>query len=121
ALSASSIILGDGFDLIVILIVTGVFALCERRRIDSYGLPINEAFGGLFWNGVVAGLAVVALLRQACSLPAGCAFTAARCEEPLLSHRRCCCWSGCHLSAILRSIFSAVTRFRSSELSFGSV
>ena len=59
ALSVSSIILGDGFDLIVVLIVTGVFALCERRRIDSYGLPINEAFGGLFWNGVVAGLAVV--------------------------------------------------------------
>ena len=58
-LSASSIILGDGFDLIVVLIVTGVFALCERRRIDSYGLQINEAFGGLFWNGVVAGLAVV--------------------------------------------------------------
>jgi len=59
ALSASSIILGDGFDLIVVLIVTGVFALCERHRIDSYGLPIKEAFGGLFWNGVVAGLAVV--------------------------------------------------------------
>src|SRR5207248_1292710 len=61
-LSASSIILGDGFDLIVVLIVTGVFALCERRRIDSYGLQINEAFGGLFWNGVVAGLAVVAFV-----------------------------------------------------------
>src|SRR5205085_8834803 len=30
ALSASSIIVGDGFDLIVVLIVTGVFALCER-------------------------------------------------------------------------------------------
>ena len=62
ALSVSSIILGDGFDLIVVLIVTGVFALCERRRIDSYGLSINEAFGGLFWNGVVAGLAVVAFV-----------------------------------------------------------
>ena len=62
ALSASSIIVGDGFDLIVVLIVTGVFALCERRRIDSYGLQINEAFGGLFWNGVVAGLAVVAFV-----------------------------------------------------------
>ena len=62
ALTAPSIILGDGFDLIVILIVTGVFALCERRRIDSYGLPLNEAFGGLFWNGVVAGLAVVAFV-----------------------------------------------------------
>src|ERR1700741_2688900 len=57
ALSASSIILGDGFDLIVILIVTGVFALCERRRFDSYGLLINEALGGLRWNGVDAGLA----------------------------------------------------------------
>ena len=62
ALSASSIIFGDGFDLIAVLIVTGVFALCERRRIDSYGLPINEAFGGLFWNGVIAGLAVVAFV-----------------------------------------------------------
>jgi membrane protease YdiL (CAAX protease family) len=59
ALSAPAIILGDGFDLIVVLIVTGVFALCERRRIDSYGLPINEAFRGLFWNGVLAGLVAV--------------------------------------------------------------
>ena len=42
--------------------MTGVFALCERRRIDSYGLPLDEAFGGLFWNGVVAGLAVVAFV-----------------------------------------------------------
>lgn len=62
ALSASSLILGDGFDLIVVLIVTGAFALCERRRIDSYGLPVNEAFGGLFWNGVVAALIVVAFV-----------------------------------------------------------
>src|SRR5947208_15407013 len=62
ALSAPAIIVSDGFDLIVILIVTGVFALCERRRIDSYGLPINEAFGGLFWNGMVAGFAVVAFV-----------------------------------------------------------
>jgi membrane protease YdiL (CAAX protease family) len=62
ALSAPSLILSDGFDLIVVLIVTGAFALCERRRIDGYGLPINQAFGGLFWNGVVAGLAAVAFV-----------------------------------------------------------
>jgi len=62
ALSAPSIIASDDFDVIVILIITGVFALCERRRIDSYGLPINEAFGGLFWNGVVAALVVVAFV-----------------------------------------------------------
>ncbi|PYJ70174.1 MAG: hypothetical protein DME76_06455 [Verrucomicrobia bacterium] len=59
ALSAPSIIVSDGFDLVILLVVTGVFALCERRRLDSYGLPINEAFGGLFWNGVVAALVVV--------------------------------------------------------------
>jgi hypothetical protein len=58
-LSAPSIIVSDAFDLIVILIVTGVAARFEHRRIDSYGLPINEAFGGFFWNGAVAGLATI--------------------------------------------------------------
>jgi len=71
ALSAPSIIIGHGFDLIVILIVTGVFALCERRRVDSYGLPVNEAFGGLFWNGVVAALVVVAFVAAAMLVTGG--------------------------------------------------
>ena len=62
ALSAPSIIISDGFDLIVILIVTGVAARFERRRIDSYGLPINEAFRGFFWNGALAGLAAIAFV-----------------------------------------------------------
>ena len=71
ALSAPSIILGDGFDLVAVLIVTGVFALCERRRIDSYGLPINEAFGGLFWNGTVAALVVIAFVAAAMLVTGG--------------------------------------------------
>jgi len=71
ALSAPSIIVGHGFDLIVVLIVTGVFALCERRRIDSYGLPVNEAFGGLFWNGVVAALVVVVIVAAAMLVTGG--------------------------------------------------
>ena len=62
ALSARSIIVSDGFDLTVILIVTGVIALCERRRIHSYGLPVDEAFGGFFWNGAIAGLAAIAFV-----------------------------------------------------------
>jgi len=62
ALSAPSIIVSDGFDLIVILIVTGMAARLERRRIDSYGLPINEAFGGRFWNGAITGLAAIAFV-----------------------------------------------------------
>jgi len=55
ALSAPALIIRDGLDLILILIVTGVFALFEHRRIDSYGLPIDQAFGGFFWNGAMVG------------------------------------------------------------------
>ena len=62
ALSAPSIIVSDGFDLIVILVVTGVAARFEQRRIDSYGLPVNEAFGGFFWDGVIAGFAAIAFV-----------------------------------------------------------
>src|ERR1043166_1652313 len=64
-LSAPSLIVSDGLDLIAVLIVTGVFARCERRRLDSYGLPINKAFGKLFWNGVVAALVAVAFVAVA--------------------------------------------------------
>jgi membrane protease YdiL (CAAX protease family) len=59
ALTAQAIILSDVFDLIVILIVTGVAARFERRRIDSYGLPLSEAFGGFFWNGTLVGLLTI--------------------------------------------------------------
>jgi membrane protease YdiL (CAAX protease family) len=62
ALSAPSIIVSDGSNLIVILIVTGVAAQFEQRRIDSYGLPINEAFGRFFRNGAIAGLAAIAFV-----------------------------------------------------------
>src|SRR5947207_4913235 len=62
ALSAPSIIVSGAFDLIVILIVTGVVARFEHRRIDSYRLPINEAFGGFFRNGAIAGFATIAFV-----------------------------------------------------------
>jgi membrane protease YdiL (CAAX protease family) len=60
--SAQVIILGKAFDSVLVLVVTGVFARFERRRVDSYGLPIHEAFGGFFWNGTLAGLASVAFV-----------------------------------------------------------
>ena len=56
-LSAPGLIVSDAFDLGVILIITGVFAFFEKRRIDSYGLPIEQAFRGRFWNGAAVGLA----------------------------------------------------------------
>src|SRR5260370_38037235 len=62
ALSAPSIIVSDGFDLIVILIVTGMAARFERRPICRYGLPINGAFGGAFWNEGVTRLEASSLV-----------------------------------------------------------
>jgi len=62
ALSPQAIILSGAFDLILILIVSGVAARLEQRRIDSYGLPIKEAFGGFFWSGAIAGLAAIAFV-----------------------------------------------------------
>src|SRR5690349_15150393 len=48
-LSAPAMILSELMSLATVLLVTGVAALCERRRIDSYGLPVNQAFGLYFW------------------------------------------------------------------------
>jgi len=62
ALSAPAIIVRDAVDLILVLILTGAVGLFERRRVDGYGLPINRAFGGYFWNGVLAAFAVVAFV-----------------------------------------------------------
>jgi len=59
ALTAQALILSDVIDLILVLIVTGVAALMERRRIDSYGLPVGEAFGGYFWNGALLGFLTI--------------------------------------------------------------
>lgn len=70
AFSGSAIIVSDGIDLVLILVVTGLAALFERQRMDSYGLPVNEAFGGLFWNGALAALAMVAFVG-ACMLITG--------------------------------------------------
>jgi uncharacterized protein len=55
SLSATNLIVSDLVDLIIVLIITGVAARLERRRIDSYGLPLNQAFTGLFWNGALLG------------------------------------------------------------------
>jgi uncharacterized protein len=59
ALSATNIIVSDLFDMGLILIITGFAARFERRRIDSYGLPVGEAFGGFFWNGAHLGFLTI--------------------------------------------------------------
>jgi hypothetical protein len=58
-LSAPSLFLEELVGLFTVLLVTGIAALLERRRVDDYGLPVSQAFGGLFWKGTLAGLLVV--------------------------------------------------------------
>jgi membrane protease YdiL (CAAX protease family) len=58
-LSAPALVIDEIVNLGEVLLVTGVAAFLERRRIDSHGLPIDQAFSGLFCKGILAGVAVV--------------------------------------------------------------
>lgn len=59
ALSAPGLFIEELVGLLIVLGVTGIAALLERRRVDDYGLPVAQAFGRLFWKGMLAGLLVV--------------------------------------------------------------
>ena len=64
-LSAPALFIEELVGLISVLLVTGIAALLERRRVDGYGLPVAHAFGKLFWKGVLAGLLVVVFVATA--------------------------------------------------------
>jgi len=64
-LSAPALFTEELVGLVSVLLVTGVAALLERRRVDSYGLPLSQAFGKLFWKGMLAGLLVVVFVAVA--------------------------------------------------------
>jgi len=71
ALSATNVIVSDLVDLVIVLIITGVAARLERRRIDSYGLPLNQAFTGLFWNGALLGSLTIVFVGLAMFVTGG--------------------------------------------------
>ncbi|MGH9748122.1 MAG: lysostaphin resistance A-like protein [Candidatus Acidiferrales bacterium] len=43
--------------LIVVLLAAGVMSRMEKRPFGAYGIPLENAFGKLFWQGVLWGLA----------------------------------------------------------------
>jgi len=59
-LTAGNIGVGELTNFVTALLCTGGFALYERRRIDSYGLPINRAFGWQTLEGSAAGVILAA-------------------------------------------------------------
>jgi membrane protease YdiL (CAAX protease family) len=54
--SPGAISLAESENFLVALICTGVFALYERRRVDSYGLAVERAFGRQTFEGLLAGI-----------------------------------------------------------------
>lgn len=70
-LTAPAMIFSELFDFGTVLIVTGLAALLERRRIDSYGLPASQAFGLYFWKGMLAGFLVVIFVGSAMLVSGG--------------------------------------------------
>jgi hypothetical protein len=52
-LDAGTVAFYETVNLVTALLLTGLFAWYERRRIDSYGLPLRGAFGARFIEGFV--------------------------------------------------------------------
>jgi membrane protease YdiL (CAAX protease family) len=55
-------IFGEGSSVVFLVIAAGVMAQIEKRTFADYGLPLSEAFGKLFWQGVPLGFAMLSLL-----------------------------------------------------------
>lgn len=55
-LTAGNTALSESANFLTALICTGAFALYERRRVDSYGLPVNRAFSWQTLEGAAAGV-----------------------------------------------------------------
>src|SRR5690349_18516299 len=70
-LSAPSLMLEEWTSLVTVLLVTGVAALLERQRIDSYGLPVSQGFGLYYWKGMLAGFLVILFVGGAILVTGG--------------------------------------------------
>jgi hypothetical protein len=55
-LTAGNTALSESANFLTALVCTGAFALYERRRIDSYGLPVTRAFSWQTFEGAAAGV-----------------------------------------------------------------
>jgi len=54
-------IFSEGIMLFALLVATSVMALIEKRTYADYYLPLNQAFGKRFWQGVPYGFAMLSL------------------------------------------------------------
>jgi hypothetical protein len=61
--TAKGLLFSEGLlDLLPLLLAAGVMTLIEKRSFADYGMPLNEAFGKRFWQGVPIGFIMLSLL-----------------------------------------------------------
>jgi membrane protease YdiL (CAAX protease family) len=70
-LTAANVAINEFEDFIVALICTAIFARYERRRVDSYGLPVAGAFGACTGEGALAGIVMAGAVAAAMYLLGG--------------------------------------------------
>jgi hypothetical protein len=94
-LSAPALLIREFVFCLSVFLVTGIAALAERRRVDSYGLPIEQAFGKFFWKGmlVVVFVAGAMILSGAMVLWTGIAWQRPRTAHASLVRRKHSHWS----------------------------
>jgi membrane protease YdiL (CAAX protease family) len=71
ALSAPALIVDEVVSLAEVFVLTGLFALLERRRVNDYGLNLSPAPGKFFVKGTWFGVAMVAFVGVAMVLAGG--------------------------------------------------
>ncbi len=67
---------GEIFSFVVVFGAALIMSLIERRSPGAYGLPARDAFGKLFWQGFLVGLAEVSALVGLISAFGGYSFGA---------------------------------------------
>lgn len=50
-------ILIEGVGIIIVFLATAIMSRIEKRPFGTYGVPLRNAFGRNFWQGILAGLA----------------------------------------------------------------
>jgi membrane protease YdiL (CAAX protease family) len=73
-LSAPALLIREFVLCVSVFFVTALAGTLERRRIDSYGLPVEQAFGRSFWKGMLAGLLMAIFVAGAMILTGGMAL-----------------------------------------------
>jgi membrane protease YdiL (CAAX protease family) len=55
-------LINEGLMVLFLVIAAGIMTKLEKRTFADYSLPLSEAFGKLFWQGVPLGFAMLSLL-----------------------------------------------------------